>query len=317
MEPLGSVLFYPSVSSVKTNFRPSQYVGVLSALSTPRYLVSAYDIARADDADRSEMLGSMKEAQSIGTDVLLDCGNYESYWKKDAGWDRGSFHAVASKASWRTAFAFDEQYVVADSVTAAANRIVEGVERDRSIIGRQEVAPIVHAATDVLPTLCGMVASRLQPPLLAVAERELGEGMTSRVSTISHICDALHAASPCTRLHVLGTGNPLSLVLFAAVGAASFDGLEWCQTSVDHSDARLYHFQHFEFFSYQSGRNHDGLSFATAALSHNLAFFERFIIEIDEHMAKGAIRKLLAALLPVGALENLDAMCTGAKRWPR
>jgi queuine/archaeosine tRNA-ribosyltransferase len=33
-----------------------------------------------------------------------------------------------------------------------------------------------------------------------------------------------------TKLHLLGCGNPLSSALFAAVGVAMVDGLEWCRT---------------------------------------------------------------------------------------
>ena len=46
----------------------------------------------------------------------------------------------------------------------------------------------------------------------------------------------------------MGTGNPLSIIAFAAAGADSFDGLEWCRTAADYDNNYLFHFQQFDFF---------------------------------------------------------------------
>jgi hypothetical protein len=57
------------------------------------------------------------------------------------------------------------------------------------------------------------------------------------------------AGTTTSILHLLGTGNPLSMIALAAAGADSFDGLEWCRTVSDYENGYLFHFQHFEFFS--------------------------------------------------------------------
>lgn len=38
-------IFFPSVSSVKTNLSPAEYMGVLCSLGKKQFLVSAYDLA--------------------------------------------------------------------------------------------------------------------------------------------------------------------------------------------------------------------------------------------------------------------------------
>ncbi|WP_182212931.1 hypothetical protein [Stenotrophomonas acidaminiphila] len=53
-------------------------------------------------------------------------------------------------------------------------------------------------------------------------------------------------------LHLLGTGNPISIALYAWAGADSFDGLEWCQTVVDHDTGLLFHLSQSDFFRRQT-----------------------------------------------------------------
>jgi hypothetical protein len=43
------------------------------------------------------------------------------------------------------------------------------------------------------------------------------------------------------------TDNPFSITLYSAMRADSFDGLEWCQTVVDHETGLLYHLSHVDF----------------------------------------------------------------------
>ena len=80
------------------------------------------------------------------------------------------------------------------------------------------VAPIVHGAAALLPDAVRITAEELRPVLLAVPERALGDGIVERTRTVRNIREALSALEPYCPLHLLGTGNPLSIVAYALAG---------------------------------------------------------------------------------------------------
>src|SRR5687767_2117855 len=91
---LPTPVFFASVSSVKANQSPAALIALLSSLGTPLLLVSAYDIARASEAERSTMIEDLTKARRAGAFVIIDSGNYESYWHRDTSWNVVEFHAI-------------------------------------------------------------------------------------------------------------------------------------------------------------------------------------------------------------------------------
>jgi len=159
--------------------------------------------------------------------------------------------------------------------------------------------PIVHGATELLPTAAKKVASELYPVLLAVPERALGEGIVSRIQTVVKIRRALDELGFYCPLHLLGTGNPLSMIVYALAGADSFDGLEWCQTVVDHNSGKLFHFQQWDLFRHQTewGEN-EVLPYIQSVLMHNLDFYRKFMDDLRDalknEVAEDFLRKYVA-----------------------
>lgn len=311
----GGPWFFPSISSVKANYSVRQYVGQLNAVGAERYLVSAYDLGRTSGGEKDAVLGELREAKARGCAVLLDSGNYESYWKADRAWSRRDFHAVALETGCCLVFSFDQQHP-GDNVDAIVEEVVAGVLRDTEALAGRLVCPIIHGATGLLPEVCGAVAQQLEPEMLAVPERELGDGIYERAINVWRIRSALSSVTPRPRLHLLGTGNPLSLLLFAASGAESFDGLEWCQTCADHTTGGLYHLQHYDLFSYQTTLGAASeMSFASSVLAHNLIFFSEWMAQISDALAEGRTRELLAQRLPAGTLEDFEARAPKGFSW--
>ncbi len=52
----------------------------------PAFLVSAYGVAKAATDRRERMLALLSRAVDAGQMVLMDSGNYESFWKGDRDW---------------------------------------------------------------------------------------------------------------------------------------------------------------------------------------------------------------------------------------
>ena len=288
--------FFPSVSSVKTNLMPVDYIELLSAAAYPLYLVSAYDIAKSTPDHQARISDALKKSREQGSVILMDCGNYESFWKT-ADWRVESFHAVISFYEHDIAFCYDNQNPP-QTVDAIYEDVVKSVLRDQEY-STGTVVPIVHGPAALLPHAAQKVAEELCPILLAVPERALGEGIVARAATVRKIRSALNTLGFYCPLHLLGTGNPISIIVYTMAGADSFDGLEWCQTVVDHDTALLYHFQQWDFVKSQTEWGTSGdLPYIQSVLMHNLEFFSRLMCSLQEAATRSALDDVLVRYLP-------------------
>lgn len=290
--------FFPAISSVKTNLPPLEYLHLLCAVNYPQFLISAYDVYHLPAADQDVMLELLQGAKERGASLLLDCGNYERFWKRDDTWTSEYFWSVLTERVYSLAFCFDG-YPSDGDPQAIVDCVEQAVLRDQSQSVEATIIPIIHASAGVLPDVAAPVVQRLQPLMIAIPERELGEGILARADCIMRVRRAMDETGATCALHLLGTGNPLSILLYSLCGADSFDGLEWCQTAVDHDTALLYHFQQREFFHTQSRfASLEKVPYTYATLGHNLVFYERWLTRIREALERGRAADLAAQYLP-------------------
>jgi len=307
-------IYFPSVSSTKTALPALDYVRALAVLGTinNQFLVSAYDYIRASGAEQEELRALLAHAKGAGTTVLMDSGNYESYWNRQCGtWLQTDFHRAIPELACPLAFGFDEQEPP-DDFESHVRVIVERQALDQAAAGSTTIVPIVHGKPKTLPGLCAAVAKATDVPMIAVPERGLGNGIFQRASTVMAIRQALDAHGRYVGLHLLGTGNPISLALYSIAGADSFDGLEWCQTVVDHETALLFHFSQADFFSRQTswGDNED-LSFHAKALAHNLEFYTDWMKRLRQALHIGEGVKFCKANFP----HRIFSHCAAVMAW--
>jgi hypothetical protein len=302
--------FFPSISSVKTNLPPLEYLRLLTALRYPAFLISAYDISQASPEHRAEMEILCKQSVEQGSIILLDSGKYESYWKGDNSWTRGCFHSILARSPVPLAFSFDNQSPP-DDPNAVADEVEVSVLQDQ-VHARGTILPIVHCGPTAVSEAAYEVARRLRPLMMAVPERILGNGVLERAKTVAAVRRALNQLDYYCPLHLLGTGNPLSILIYALSGADSFDGLEWCQTVVDHSTASLFHFQHWDFFASQTPVDElTGLPYSQKVLVHNLVFYEKWLHEVRMSLINGLGSQLLSRLLPRNAIDIIFRRLAG------
>ena len=84
------------------------------------------------------------------------------------------------------------------------------------------------------------------------------------------------------------------IAIFAMAGADTFDGLEWCQTVVDHDTGRLFHFQQWDLFRDQTCWGTNGaLPYIQSTLMHNLEFYRAFMTELREGLMRGRAETFL------------------------
>jgi len=304
--------FFPSVSSVKTNLMPVDYMELLDAAAHPLFLTSAFDIANCPPKHHPRLNAALSRSKRRGTAILMDSGNYEGFWKGELAWTPDRFHEVAKESEHHLCFCYDNQEPP-DTAEAIANDVVSSVLRDQ-VHALGTVAPIIHGPTELLPTAVRIVAAKLFPVLLAVPERALGDGIIARTRTVRQLREALDDLGFYCPLHLLGTGNPLSIAVYSMAGADSFDGLEWCQTVVDHESGKLFHFQQWDLYKDQTDWGNNGaLPYIQSVLMHNLEFYRAFMADLRDALirdtAEGFLRRFASdkqASLLISAITGGD-----------
>lgn len=308
--------FIFSISSFETQIAPSKAIELLADTMPPRtVLVSAFDLARSGSDKLRVSKNDLDRLAAAKCAIVVDSGNYEaqrfdygggkdtkaSSWKKSPK----KFHAAIDKLGFDFAFTHDKSVAKNGSSGEDAKSMIKAVLKefyrdDKVSPGR--IVPIVHApkmpsgeydVSSILEVIAG-VARESKVHAIAVAERELGDGVLARAKMVRVIRRLLDDSGRSVGLHILGAGNPLSCACFALAGADSFDGLEWCRTIADW-DMRLSHFQHLPF-----ARNHprtvandkvgamlesEAVPGRIKAIAWNLYHFNQFAQELTRHAA--------------------------------
>jgi hypothetical protein len=296
--------YFPSVSSLKTALSPIDYVRVLNSLADTnrQFLFSAFDIGRLAGKPSKDFRYELEAANNRKSIVMMDSGNYEAFWTRpNPAWTRSEYHAVMGRTKFDLAFTFDNQRppLIASEYLA---QLSKDYRKDRAAAKSAFVVPIIHGTPTSLPELCASLARREKLRMVAVPERCLGQHVAERVAAVAKIRAALNSLPEYVCLHLLGTGNPFSLLLFSAAGADTFDGLEWCQTVVDHDTAFLHHFSYADLFRAQSAWGAENFDFHTRTLAHNLDFYTRWVDRIRASSTANDWESLLRSVCPERAL---------------
>jgi queuine/archaeosine tRNA-ribosyltransferase len=297
--------FFPSVSSVKTNLSPLEYIEVLNAVGVRKFLVSAYDMANGKEIETLRAL--IDDTLSRQTVVLLDSGNYESYWMRDAKWNTTRFHSVLKASPWPIAFSFDVFPQPEISNGEYARTVAESCIQDQSCRDGCAVVPIVHGSSESLPEACVALAAILNPLLLAVPERELGDGIFARLATVAKIRRRLNELGAYYPLHLLGTGNPQSIVVYAAAGADSFDGLEWCQTVANPKTGQLLHFHQRDLLDEQLFATSSD-AYVETTLMHNLLLYESWMRGLQEAVSSESLIEYMRKNFSFRVASHIEAV---------
>ena len=297
--------FFPSISSIKTNLRTADYLQLLKAVQHPLFLISAYDIYNEIPGNQTIIKDLLTCLTGDGTVIFLDSGNYESYWKQDSNWTSEHFIQIVKCYPFHLAFCFDNQNPPSNA-SDLTREVIKTVVDNQQHTNSGTIIPIIHGLRELLPIAAKQVAKELVPILLAIPERVLGDGVIQRAETVRKIRLSLDELGYYCPIHLLGTGNPLSILIYTLAGADSYDGLEWCQTVVDHKDGRLYHFQQWDFFRNQTaiGINEE-IPFTHSVLSHNLVFYRKWLQMINQALRDGSIKALVQEFLPKQFIEAL------------
>ncbi len=331
---------FHSASSYETRLEPLEAVKVLSVFGIgafdstnlrggPTILVSAYDLVEQHypSAKKLKELTQLRNAlarfRKNGGFVMVDSGNYEATRLENKTWSRDDLKQALSQTphDWVLSFDYPAPPINPSSrqrkPKTSVSAILGGIRQDQKLTDAP-IIPIVHAPQlqpgghdlEHLPTIIREISENLHPPLIAVPERELGPGLIEGARTVRKIREELAKLPFYQPIHLLGTGNPWSIVVYTAAGADSFDGLEWCRYAVDTERGTLHHTQHFDFFEFQarladSSVTQAAIDDAEIGISgkvslHNLDYYANFSAKLQlatvEERLEGFVTKLLGKI---------------------
>ena len=270
-------VFFPSVSSVAKNvLTVENHIDILTISNYDQFLLSCFDINNLDKEYLEKLKSKIINQNQI---ILLDSGIYELVWTKQK-WKESQYFNILEFFPYSQAFSFDDYFL---NGISDVKSILNSLEKSTKHGLYKGISPIVHSPNDhsLFKELVPQISTMSKPALIALPERELGKGVFEIAKNIKKIRTALSDNGIEQNLHILGTGNPISLMIYYFAGAQSFDGLDWCQTVVDFEKADLHHYQHLDLYSYQSQIGEDRtLPFLARCFLHNLEFYTSFTQEL-------------------------------------
>jgi queuine/archaeosine tRNA-ribosyltransferase len=307
---LETPFFFPAISSIRTNHSVYDYFNLLKKVAYPGFLISAYDIFH--DEKREALIKELSDVTEGTTFTLLDSGNYESYWKEDDEWDIDKLESVLSEVTVDLCFSFDVFREDEKDVDNHSKDIIKYTAMTAGMQTSGTTIPIIHSIPKDFPKTVKKVVTGIYPEIIGIPERELGGGLFERAETIKRIRDELSKNEIDIPIHVLGTGNPISLLIYTLCGADLFDGLEWCKCTANPESGHLYHFVQKDLLDCNcKACKMDDVPYGLQTMAHNLIFYENFTEEIRGSLEENKISEIMSKYLPdktVSIIEKISGL---------
>lgn len=294
--------FIPSISSIKTNFHPIDYIKLLVQIKYPTYLISAYDVCYSFNSHLDEFNSILELSEKNDQMIFLDSGNYESFWNRFNPWTDSLYYKRLENLKVDFSFSFDG--AISDH-NNYSSEICDRVLKQETFAGNSIVIPIVKSSNKKLVETVVEVVKKIDPVFIAIPERILGEGILERCKQLKNIRSKLDSLGKYYPIHLLGTGNPRSILLYIFAGADCFDGLEWCQTFVEPNTGILYHFQQADLFLENLNTE---INYTTKVLVNNLEFFNSFINKIHKSIQEKSYNDLLQTYFEKDFIIKLNSL---------
>ena len=305
--------YFPAVSSYGIKYPFHALVRLLTAYSYPRLLVSAYDFYLLADEEKKGLSREIEEYSKRGCFVFLDSGIYESFWRADAKWTYALYKTEVSQVNFDFYSSFDVLPDAKNQTVQFMKDTFDSILASRNLSNKLGFVPILHGLTpDKLISLITIFVEKY-PRLcnfVAIAERDCGSNIVEKARTIIRIRKVLNKDHHGRILHILGCGNPMSLILFSYCGANMFDSLEWIKYVIDRNRLTINDFSHLELTNCEcsicSGMKRD---YTEKVLLHNLLFYQDYVLQIQSLIRKNEIFEFLCEHVGRDVLKKTGA-CT-------
>lgn len=303
--------YFPAISSYGIEFQFGDLIYLLANYSYPRVLVSAYDLFHAGKGDRRRLLKILNTFRDKGL-FFLDSGAYESSWKDDPKWSLDSYKSLASQVECDFYSSFDFLPIEESKKTDSEfkKRTFHNILASRGISKKGVFVPILHGANPnhLISVLAEFVKRHSDlSSNIAIAERDCGVSILEKARTIIRIRRILNKNDRRNFLHLLGCGNPLSMLLFSYCGVDSFDSLDWAEHVINRDSLTMTSFSQLELLNCSCricSKTKRG--YTKKALLHNLLFYQDFVMQIQSLIKNNAISGFLSERLDKKVIRKIE-----------
>jgi len=305
--------YFPAVSSYGIKYPFEALVRLLTAYSYPRLLISAYDFHLLDDK-KKELAREIDEYSKKGCFVFLDSGIYESFWKADNKWTYDLYRTSISQIDFDFYSSFDVLPYSKNQTMRFTRDTLDNILASRKLSDKLGFVPILHGISpDRLVSLMTSLVEK-HPHLcdfIAVPERDCGDDIVKKAQTITKIRKVLDSDNQGRILHILGCGNPMSLILFSYCGANMFDSLDWIKFVIDQRRLTIGDFSHLELTNCDCAVcSSIKRSYIEKVLLHNLLFYQDYMLQIQSLIRKNQIFEFLCEHIGQDIVEKIGRFGT-------
>lgn len=289
--------YFPAVSSYGVKYHFETLVRLLLTYSYPRLLISAYDFNLLDDKDIKRLADKIMEYSENGGFVFLDSGVYESFWKLDHKWNYDLYSTLIPQICYDFYGSFDVLPHAESQTPRFTKCTLDNIVASRKLSDKPGFVPIIHGKSPAELVLLTKKLVKEYPQLchfIAVPERDCGDSFIKKAQTITEIRKVLDSDYDGRILHILGCGNPISLIIFSYCGANMFDSLDWIKYVIDQSRLTIHDFSHLELIKCQCAVCSDRKrNYIEKVLLHNLLFYQNYMLLIQLLIRKNEISGFL------------------------
>jgi len=231
--------YFPSLSSTETTYSFRDLLHLLVDHRYPRLLLSAYDLSRLGQMEWSDTLTSFATSGIL----FLDSGVFESTHLSDLKWAFEDYKAIVKRIKCDLYATFDLSRTGSGS-SDYWPLMVDSI-RLSTEIKHAICVPIFHKPKG--ENVVSEVSKGLRDhpdscQAIAITEKDCGQDLLERASTISQIRELVDHNGGLSVIHVLGCGDPVSMTVLCYSGADSFDSLDWVRSVIDPIQFRCHEF---------------------------------------------------------------------------
>lgn len=304
--------YFPSISSYGIKFSLSDSLYFVSFHSHPCVLVSAYDLYNLEEKERNPLLSMIKSYRKKGV-LFLDSGLYESSWKADQNWDINSYKSIMPEVKFDLYSSFDIYRINGESDEEFKKRTFDNIIESSAFLNNVLFVVILHESSSA--KLIELVREFVEkyPNLsgsIAVAERDCGKSIVEKAETIVQIRRIMNNVDSRNLLHILGCGNPKSMLMFSYCGADTFDSLDWLKHVINPADLSVHDFSHLELLNCKchvcTASTYKKAIYLEKVLLHNLLFYRIFVDHMQSLIRNEIMRSYLGKHIGQRVMGQID-----------
>ncbi len=284
--------YFPAISSINNPHDIRSLLNLVIRSSFPQVLISAYDF-NINIKNNKKLVSALKK-YSKKHFVFVDSGGFEKYWKKDSKWKYTLYEKTIKKIPSDFYSSFDGE----NNSKSNEKKLFKTILTSSSILPDSQYLPIFHADSPkkLISTLKNFLTRYAYTiGFIAIREKECGFTIFERARTIRKIRKIINEKGNEHVLHILGTGDPLSIALYSYCGADSFDSTDWYTSTLDVKTVTLRDSSSIELLQCPCRACKKITNFHSKLLLHNLdsynAFMQKIRIDIQNSKLKSFLIK--------------------------